>query len=111
MRKSNKYGSKQTTVDGITFSSKREADRYAELRIMERAGLITGLALQPRYTLREGYEFNGRRVRPITYIADFAYVDEHGKQVVEDVKGVRTEVYRLKKKLFERRYGIEITEI
>jgi hypothetical protein len=99
-----KYSSRKTVVDNINFSSKREANRYVELKLLQKAGLISNLSLQPEFMLQPGFEKNGKRYRPIRYIADFRYFDERGNDIVEDTKGVRTKVYRLKKKLFEYRY-------
>jgi len=99
----NKYNARKTIIDGITFDSRREAERYQELKVLERAGYIEGLLIQPKYTLVEGFEYRGKRVRPITYIGDFQYV-ENGEIVVEDVKGMKTAVYRLKSKLMKWRY-------
>ena len=70
-----KYHNKKTEYDGIKFASKKEATRYCELKQLERAGIIKDLRLQPRYTLQEKYEINGRKERAITYIADFEYYD------------------------------------
>lgn len=106
-----KYHAKKTTVDGITFDSKREADRYLVLKGMEEDGLISDLRRQVRYELVPAFDVDGRHYRPVYYVADFVYVDkETGKTVVEDVKGMRTDVYRLKSKLFARRYGMSIKE-
>lgn len=100
-----KYNAKRTVVDGITFDSKAEARRYGELKIMERAGEIADLVLQPAFELQEGYCVNGRKVRPITYRADFEYTDTRtGSTVVEDVKGAETPEFKLKRKLFEYRF-------
>jgi hypothetical protein len=99
-----KYNARRTEVDGITFHSRREAKRYAELKLMERAGEIRDLILQPEYPVVVGADKH-----VCTYIADFAY--KHGARLmVEDCKGFRTPTYRLKKKLVEALYGIEITE-
>lgn len=99
-----KYRNRKTTIDGITFDSKAEARRYAELKLLERAGEIKDLELQPKYRLLDGFKKNGKVYRPIDYIADFKYVDREGKTIVEDVKGKRTEVFNIKKKLFEKKY-------
>lgn len=104
-----KYHAKKTCVDGITFDSKREADRYLVLKSMEEDGAIEGLRRQVRYELVPAFEVDGRHYRPVFYVADFVYV-ENGKEVVEDVKGMRTDTYRLKSKLFARRYGKAIKE-
>lgn len=104
-----KYHAKKTCVDGITFDSKREADRYLVLKNMEEDGTIGNLRRQVRYELVPAFDVDGRHYRPVYYVADFVYT-EGGKEVVEDVKGMRTDVYRLKSKLFARRYGKAIKE-
>ena len=112
--KINKYRNKKVIVDGIEFDSKKEAMRYQELKLLEKAKKITELPLQVPFILLDNYVLNGKKHQGIKYIADFVYIDiETGKYVVEDVKSsaTKTQVYRLKKKLFESRYGIEIKEI
>ncbi len=105
MRRANKFRAVKTVVDGATFASKAEARRYNELRLMERAGDISRLELQPKFPVH----ING--VLVCTYIADFAYFTS-SQRVVEDVKGVKTPVYRLKKKLVEAVYpGVTIVEV
>lgn len=108
-----KYHNKKTTVDGIKFDSKAEAERYIDLKTLEHWGTIKDLRLQPTYELQPSYKKNGKTVRKIVYKADFEYFDcRTGKVIVEDVKGVKTAVYKLKKKIFEYRYPeLEITEI
>lgn len=101
-----KYGNKKTVVDGVTFSSKREAARYGVLKLLERNGEIRALELQPPYRL----EVNGTLV--CKYVADFRYVDlRTGETVVEDAKGFKTREYNLKKKLVKAVHGIEIREV
>ena len=104
-----KYHAKKTVVDGITFDSKREAERYLVLKGMEEDGTIEDLRRQVRYELIPAFDVDGRHYRPVYYVADFVYVED-GKEVVEDVKGMITDVYRLKSKLFARRYGKAIKE-
>lgn len=104
-----KYHAKKTVVDGITFDSKREADRYLVLKSMEEDETIEDLRRQVRYELVPAFDVDGRHYRPVYYVADFVYVED-GKTVVEDVKGMRTDVYRLKSKLFARRYGMSVKE-
>lgn len=100
-----KYHSRKVTVHGITFDSKKEADRYCELRLLEMAGKIKELKRQVQFVLQPSFKKNGKTIRAITYVADFEYYDlEKGKYIVEDVKGYKTDVYQLKKKLFEYRY-------
>ena len=106
-----KYHAKRTSVDGITFDSKREADRYLVLKSMEEDGTIEDLRRQVRYELVPAFDVDGKHYRPVCYVADFVYMDKAtGKEVVEDVKGMRTDVYKLKSKLFARRYGMSIKE-
>lgn len=104
-----KYHAKKTVVDGITFDSRKEADRYLVLKGMEEDGLIEDLRRQVRYELIPAFDVDGSHYRPVYYVADFVY-REDGREVVEDVKGMRTDVYRLKNKLFARRYGMGIRE-
>lgn len=106
-----KYKARKTVVDGITFDSKREADRYLVLKGMEEDGAIEDLRRQVRYELVPAFDVDGRHYRPVFYVSDFTYTDgETGEEIVEDVKGMRTDVYRLKSKLFARRYGKAIKE-
>lgn len=110
----NKYGAKKTVVNGITFDSQREADRYYELMLMLRAGEIRELKFQPEFTLQEGFRTSsGEKIRAVKYIADFSYkmtIDGEERTIVEDVKGVRTKDYALKKKLMEGK-GIKVIEV
>lgn len=103
--KQNKYHAVKTIFDDIKFDSKKEAKRYIQLKQMERAGLIEKLQLQVSFVLVDKSVYG----REIKYVADFVYF-ENGCQVVEDVKGVKTPVYRLKKRLMAERYGIKIKE-
>ena len=115
-KRSNKYGAKRTRVNGIWFDSKREAERYKLLKAMQMAREITDLELQPEFPLMigdrpvlmrsKGYP-NGRRVK---YIADFRY-EQDGKTIIEDCKGFRTEVFKLKKALVEAIYDVKIQEV
>lgn len=98
-----KYHARKTAVDGIVFDSKKEAARYCELKLLEAAGKIGRLELQPCFELQPGYVHNGKKIRPIEYRADFRYITD-GCEVVEDVKGLKTEVYKLKKKMLLYRY-------
>lgn len=104
-----KYRARKTTVDGITFDSRKEADRYLALKGMEEDGLIEDLRRQVRYELVPAFDVDGRHYRPVYYVADFVYMED-GREVVEDVKGMRTDVYKLKSKLFAKRYGMSIKE-
>ena len=105
-----KYGAKRAEVDGHKFDSKAEARRYGELKMLEKAGKIVGLKVHPKFGLRVDMGRRGKTEIGF-YEADFHYLSEGGEAVVEDVKGVRTPIYRWKKKHFEAEYGIEITEV
>ena len=105
MRNYSKYNAKKTNVDGIKFDSIREAERYCELKLLEKAKEIRDLELQPRFLLQDKFkDKSGTTHRKIEYVADFMYIDKCGKTIVEDVKGVLTDVYKLKKKMFLKKY-------
>jgi hypothetical protein len=108
-----KYHSKKIVIDEITFDSKKEGNRYLELKMLEKAGKIKDLELQKVFELQPSFKKNGKTYRKITYKADFSYFDiEKGKCIVEDIKGFKTEVYKLKKKMFEYKYQeLELKEI
>jgi hypothetical protein len=125
MRYASKYKAQKCIIDGITFDSRKEARRYQELLLLLRAGEIQNLQRQVKYVLipsqYETYERfgkngnklqDGRRLieRECSYVADFVYT-ENGKLVVEDVKGVRTKDYILKKKLMLYIHGVRIREV
>ena len=103
-----KYHNTKTVADGIKFDSKLEAERYAQLKILERAGIIRELELQPSFELLPSFKKNGKTWRKTVYKADFRYIlAENDKTIIEDVKGstaVITDVFRLKQKLFEYKY-------
>lgn len=99
----NKYRNVKTEVDGITFHSKKEAARYSDLKLLERAGQIKDLRLQVPFV------FEHNDVRICKYLADFCY-RENGREVVEDCKGKSTREYRLKRKLMKAFFAIEILE-
>lgn len=108
-----KYKSKKTVVDGQKFDSKKEAARYQELLLLEKAGVIKNLSRQVKFVLipSQRDEATGKVVeRECSYKADFVY-EEDGKTVVEDVKGFRTKEYIIKRKLLLWQYGIRIREI
>lgn len=96
-----KYHNTPTIINGITFDSKKESLRYKDLLLLERAGKIKHLILQPKFLLQGGFTYNGKKERAITYIADFQYLDiKLDKLVIEDCKGMKTEIYKIKRKLF-----------
>ena len=105
-----KYKNQKIIVDNILFDSKKEANYYTKLKVLKDAGKISGLRLQEKFVLQPSFKLNGKTYRAITYVADFVYKDDKGMHVV-DTKGYRTETYKIKKKLFMKRFGIEIEEI
>ena len=125
--KTNKYNAKKLSVDGIEFDSKKEARRYQELLLLQKAGEIYMLERQKVYELlpaqrepdtvgKRGGVIKGKLLeRAVEYVADFVYTDRNGKTVVEDVKGFREggayAVFVLKRKLMLYRYGIKIIEV
>lgn len=101
-----KYNAIKTEVDGYIFASRKEANRYSELKLLERAGEIKDLELQPVYPC----VINGKLV--CKYIADFRYIStKRGNVIIEDAKGAKTPVYRLKNKLVQALYNIIIIEV
>lgn len=102
----NKYYNKKVIYNGIKFDSKKEMNRYKQLKLLEKVKEIKELKLQYKFLLQEGYtNKESKKIRPIYYIADFYYYDVLKKEyIVEDVKGIRTEVYKIKKKLFEHEF-------
>jgi hypothetical protein len=100
----NKYGAKKVIINGIKFDSKKEAERYIILKGMEDREEISFLELQPRFILQESFKHEGKTHRKIEYVSDFKYWKD-GDHVIEDVKGMKTDVYRLKMKLFLKKYG------
>lgn len=121
----NKYHSKKITIDGIVFDSRKEAARWRELALLEKAGQITGLKLQvpfellpAQYETFERYGKKGQRLKDgsrciekaVIYKADFVYI-ENGKTIVEDTKGFKTKDYILKRKMILYFHGIKIKEV
>jgi len=104
-RAGRKYGNRRVQLDGYTFDSAKEAARYQELRLLEQAGVIVALTVHPRYELLPAFrDAQGRWHRNIEYEADFAY-SEDGRVIVEDTKGVETDTFKLKRKLFCYKYS------
>lgn len=122
-----KYHAKKISVDGITFDSKKEARRYQELKLLEKAGEISDLQMQVKFVLipaqreftMETYKSGPKKgcykpgkllERECAYYADFRYI-ENGKVIVEDTKGFRTPEYKIKRKLMLHVHGIQIKEV
>ena len=102
--KPNKYRNKKVVIDGIKFDSQAEGIRYKELRLLERAGLIKDIKLQTSFELQPSFKKNGKTIREITYRSDFDYITKDGRHIIEDVKGMETPEFKIKKKLFEYKY-------
>ena len=121
-RYGSKYGNQKVTIDNITFDSTGEGLRYKELKLLAKTGQITDLQLQKKFIIvpeiREpdtvgprGGVKKGKLIQSAAYyVADFVYYDKNGKLVVEDYKGFKTDLYKLKKKLMKYIYDIDIKE-
>lgn len=112
-RKPNKYKNQPITIDGHTFPSRREANRYSQLSLLQKAGIIRELKLQEPFELQPSFKhpITGKTIRAIKYIADFTYYDENGIFHIEDVKGseaTMTKDFKIKRKLFIYKYGKDI---
>lgn len=97
--KKSKYLNKKKTVDGITFDSQKEAEYYCQLKFFLKAGYVTKIERQVAYELQPAFRHEGKGERAIKYLADFRVTYKDGHVEVVDVKGMRTDVYRLKRKL------------
>jgi len=98
-----KYHNKKTVVDGITFHSTGEANRYCELKLMLQAKVISDLVLQPKYILQPKFRYNGKGIQAITWTADFEYTED-GVRITEDFKGYGTAEFKLRLKMFKYKY-------
>jgi hypothetical protein len=97
-----KYNSRCVTIDGYTFDSIRESQRYGELKLMEKAGKIRHLKVHPKIKLQLEFYYKDKKIKPIIYEADFYYVEQYNENlidVIEDVKGYETQMFRLKWKM------------
>ena len=100
----NKYKNKKTIVDGIKFDSEMESHYYIYLKQLKEIGEVVDFVLQPTYLLQEGFDLNGKRIRPITYKADFKVIYKDGHEEVIDVKGKLTEEFKIKREMLLYRY-------
>lgn len=103
--KASKYGNRRTEYNGRWFASRKEANRAAELDLLVRAGVVTKWEPQPRFPIQH------KGVAVCTYVGDFEVTYPDGRVEVEDVKGFKTDVYKIKKKLVKAHYGIDIKEV
>lgn len=111
MYKKQKYNNKITVVDNIKFHSRKESLRYSQLKLYEKGELIANLRLQVAYELIPKLVINGKTERAIKYVADFVYTDTvNNREIVEDCKGFKTDIYKLKYRLMKHVHGIDIKE-
>lgn len=109
--KPSKYKNQPIEIDGHKFPSRKEANRYIQLKLLEKAGKIVSLEIQVPFELQPKFVHNGRTIRAIKYVADFVYFDSRGKMHIEDVKGSEdftTPEFKLKRKMFIYKYGTDI---
>lgn len=108
----NKYHNKKVFYGDILFASKKECNYFYKLKLMENTGMIKNLKRQVPFELIPTHKINNRTVRKMQYIADFTYITTNDNKLhIVDTKGYRTEVYKLKKKIFEYKYKMEIEEV
>ena len=108
-----KYRNKKTEIDGITFDSKVEAEYYCHLKLLQKSKRILGFERQKRMLLQEGYTrpSTGVKVRPIFYVVDFIVYENNGEKIYVDVKGMKTDVFRLKQKMFEYKFKKQLKTV
>lgn len=99
-----KYKNRKIEIDGLVFDSQAEARYYTYLSDLMQKGVVTAIIPQPRYLLQESFRKNGILFRKIEYVADFAVQYEDGRSEVVDVKGMETTDFKIKRKLFEKKY-------
>lgn len=111
-QKKNKYNNTKVEYKGIKFDSIKEMKHYQLLEYLQKIGEIKELKLQAPYELIPKYKINNKTIRKCVYVADFTYITtKDDKLHIVDTKGFKTDVYRLKKKLFEYKYGVEVEEV
>jgi len=109
MRGRSKYGNRKVKIDDHVFDSVAEGRYYAELKLRQQAGEILFFNLQPRYRLQHSFEKDGKKHRAIDYVADFEIHHKDGSIEVVDVKGMKTDVFRMKEKMFHKKYPHKLT--
>jgi len=107
--KQSKYKNKKVVYNGIKFDSQKEGAYYLKLKMLEEKGIIQDLQLQVKFELLPNFKFNGKTIRGINYYADFTYKQD-GELHIVDTKGIRTDVYKLKKKMMNYK-GYDIEEV
>ena len=109
--KTNKYHNKKIYYDGHWFDSEKEKSYYIKFKLMQNTGEIHNLTLQVEFELQPVFKLKNKMYRSINYLADFTYYDKDNNYHIIDIKGYKTEVYKIKKKLMAYKYDIEIEEI
>jgi hypothetical protein len=104
-----KYNAKRTEIDGIAFDSKSEGEYYLHLKQQQEQGLIESFILQPKFILQDGFKKDSKHIRPIMYIADFDVWKPDGTREIIDVKGFETADFKIKRKLFEKKFPFKLT--
>ena len=102
LERKSKFWAEKTKIDLIDFDSKKEWARYMDLKLLEKAWEISDLKLQPKFLLQEPFKYNWYTEKRISYIADFAYT-QNNEKIVEDVKGFKTDIYKMKRKVFHEK--------
>jgi len=113
MFRTSKYNAKKVEIDGIKFDSKAEGEYYLHLKQQVTERQILGFERQKRMLLQEGFSVEGvkGKIRPIFYVVDFIVTENDGTLTYIDVKGVETDVFKLKKKLFMKRYNTALMKV
>jgi hypothetical protein len=104
-----KYNAKHTEIDGIAFDSKAEGEYYLHLKQQLEEALIKSFELQPKFILQDGFRKDGKNIRPILYVADFDVWKLDGIREIIDVKGFETPDFKIKRKLFEKKFPFTLT--
>lgn len=104
-----KYNARRTVIDGIEFDSKLEGEYYLHLKEMKAQGVILDFSLQPKFLLQDSFKKNGKTFRKIEYVADFLITLLDGEKEVIDVKGFETADFKIKRKIFEKKYPYKLT--
>lgn len=104
-----KYGNKKVEIDGYKFDSKAEGRYYNHLQLLKKAGEIKDFTMQPKFRVMDGFKKHGKTHRAINYIADFEVIHNDNEIEVVDVKGMITQVFRIKEKMFHNKYPHKLT--
>lgn len=113
MFRTSKYNAKKVEIEGIKFDSKAEGEYYLHLKQQVTERQILGFERQKRMLLQEGFSVEGvkGKIRPIFYVVDFIITENDGTLTYVDVKGMETDVFKLKKKLFMKRYNTALLKV